>query len=275
MFAEDPTIFFPCARVRVVKYDGTYMKTGENLNIIKEKFFRLPLYKAIKEVHAFVETQLREFSYLNKEGLFAKVPEYPEFAWMEGITNAITHRNYAMQGEHIKIFIYDDRMEIRSPGKLPGFVTLENMKNVRFARNTRISEVLLDLGLVKELNEGVSRIYEEMANFFLDEPEYEVLQGDILKLTLKNNVVMRSKRKTENLLKDTKINEIWGTLNEFEKRILIFIADRFETSTSEIVNYSGRSKSTILRVLNKFEEIGIIGWYGSNSNDPKRKVYIK
>ena len=86
-----------------------------------------------------------------------------------------------------------------------GAFTLENMKNVRFARNTRISEVLLDLGLVKELNEGVSRIYEEMANFFLDEPKYEILQGDILMLTLKNNIVMRSKRKAENLLRNTKI----------------------------------------------------------------------
>lgn len=275
LFAKDPTVFFPCARVRIVKYDGTYMQTGENLNIIKEKFFRLPLYKAIKEVHAFVGTQLREFSYLNKEGVFEKVPEYPEFAWMEGITNAITHRNYAMQGEHIKIFIYDDRMEIRSPGKLPGFVTLENMKNVRFARNTRISEVLLDLGLVKELNEGVSRIYEEMANFFLDEPKYEILQGDILMLTLKNNIVMRSKRKAENLLRNTKISEVWENLNEFERKVLMFIADRVETSTSEISKYTGRVKNTVLKALNKFEQLDLIEWIGTGLNDPKRKVTLK
>lgn len=275
LFAKDPTVFFPCARVRIVKYDGTYMQTGENLNIIKEKFFRLPLYKAIKEVHAFVGTQLREFSYLNKEGAFEKVPEYPEFTWMEGITNAITHRNYAMQGEHIKIFIYDDRMEIRSPGKLPGFVTLENMKNVRFARNTRISEVLLDLGLVKELNEGVSRIYEEMANFFLDEPKYEILQGDILMLTLKNNIVMRSKRKAENLSRNTKISEVWESLNEFERKVLMFIADRVETSTSEISKYTGRVKNTVLKALNKFEQLDLIEWIGTGLNDPKRKVTLK
>ena len=54
------------------------------------------------------EIQLRDFNHLNKDGIFEKIPEYPEFAWLEGITNAVTHRNYAMQGEHIKIFIFDD-----------------------------------------------------------------------------------------------------------------------------------------------------------------------
>lgn len=183
LFSKDPTVFFPCSRVRVIKYEGTSMQTGENLNIIKEETFRLPLYKLIIEVQKFIKSQLRDFNHLNKDGIFEKVPEYPEFAWLEGITNAVTHRNYAMMGEHIKIFIFDDRMEIRSPGKLPGLVTLENMKNVRYARNTKISEALLDLGLVKELNEGVARIYEEMEKFFLDEPEYSYEKGDILRLT--------------------------------------------------------------------------------------------
>lgn len=114
-----------------------------------------------------------------------------------------------MLGEHIKVFIFDDRMEIRSPGKLPGLVTLENMKNVRYARNTKISETLVDLGLVKELNEGVSRIYEEMNKFFLDEPEYTYEDGDILKLTLKNNIVMRDKRVHETLQKNEKIIGIY------------------------------------------------------------------
>ena len=275
LFAKDPTVFFPCARVRIVKYDGTYMQTGENLNIIKEKFFRLPLYKAVREVHAFVGTQLREFSYLNKEGVFEKVPEYPEFAWMEGITNAITHRNYAMQGEHIKIFIYDDRMEIRSPGKLPGFVTLENMKNVRFARNTRISEVLLDLGLVKELNEGVSRIYEEMANFFLDEPKYEILQGDILMLTLKNNVVMRSKRKTENLLKNDKISQLWSELNIMERKVVQIVFDKVNVSTSEIAELVERDRKTVQRILKKLETLELVEWVGSSIRDPKKYYRIK
>lgn len=84
------------------------------MNIIKEETFRLPLYKLIIEAQKFIKSQLRDFNHLNPDGIFEKVPEYPEFAWLEGIINAVTHRNYAMSGEHIKVFIFDDRMECSS-----------------------------------------------------------------------------------------------------------------------------------------------------------------
>ena len=54
----------------------------------------------------------------------------------------MTHRNYAISGEHTKIFIYDDRMEIMSPGDLPGIVTINNIKEKRYARNPIISRTL-------------------------------------------------------------------------------------------------------------------------------------
>lgn len=180
-----------------------------------------------------------------------------------------------MLGEHIKVFIFDDRMEIRSPGKLPGLVTLENMKNVRYARNTKISETLVDLGLVKELNEGVSRIYEEMNEFFLDEPEYTYEDGDILKLTLKNNIVMRDKRVHETLQKNEKIKNNWDLLSPIEKDILRFINDRGEAGTSDLMNYTGRSKNTVIGMLKKLEDLEIIEWNGTNNFDPKKKYIIK
>ena len=83
LFAKDPSLFFPSARIRIVKFDGTEMKTGASLNIIKDKTFALPLYKQIKEAQAFVETQLRDFTHLQSNGEFITVPEYPKFAWKE------------------------------------------------------------------------------------------------------------------------------------------------------------------------------------------------
>lgn len=275
LFAKDPTIFFPCSRVRVIKYDGTYMQTGENLNIIKEETFRLPLYKLIIEVQKFIKAQLRDFNHLNKDGIFDKIPEYPEFSWLEGITNAVAHRNYAMRGEHIKVFIFDDRMEIKSPGKLPGLVTLENMKRVRYARNTKISETLVDLGLVKELNEGVSRIYEEMAKFFLEEPEYNYEEGEILKLTLKNNIVMRDKRISEALQKKLNIKEDWESLPAFERNIIRYISDKGEVGTTDLIKFTGRSRNTVLNVLKRLEEFQVIEWIGTNTKDPKKKYILK
>lgn len=275
LFAKDPSVIFPCTRIRVVKYEGIYAKTGENLNTIKDESFRLPLYKASIATQNFIRTQLREFSHLTTEGIFEKIPEYPEFAWIEGLTNAAIHRNYAMQGEHIKIFIFDDRMEIRSPGKLAGLVTLENMKNVRYARNPKISETMSQLGLVKELNEGVSRIYEEMEKFFLESPKYEISQGDILKLTLKNNYIMRDTRETETLRKNHKINDIWISLSPLQKDIIQYISNKGMVNTNDLIKYTDRSKPTILKILKEFEYMNLIEWVGTNEFDPKKKYRLK
>ncbi len=83
---------------------------------------------AIREARAFINTQLREYTFLGKEGRFVTLPEYPEFAWFEGMINSIVHRRYDNQGDHIRIKMFNDRLEISSPGALPASVTLEILK---------------------------------------------------------------------------------------------------------------------------------------------------
>ncbi len=83
LFAKDPSLFFPTARVRVIKFEGKEMQTGADLNIVKDKTFAMPIYKQIKESQKFVDTQLREFTHLGTDGEFVTVPEYPKFAWEE------------------------------------------------------------------------------------------------------------------------------------------------------------------------------------------------
>ena len=91
---------------------------------------------------------------------------------MNFIVISVTHRDYSNSGEYIIIKLFDDRIEIYSPGKLGGFVTLETIKTKRYSRNPQIVRVLSKLGIVRELNEGVKRIYSEMKRFFLKDPIY-------------------------------------------------------------------------------------------------------
>lgn len=275
LFAKDPSLFFPTARIRVIKFEGKEMQTGADLNIVKDKTFTMPLYKQIKETQKFVDTQLREFTHLGTAGEFVTVPEYPKFAWEEGITNAITHRNYAISGEHTKIFIYDDRMEILSPGDLPGIVTIKNIKEKRYARNPIISRTLTELGVVRELNEGVSRIYREMSDLFLEDPIYIEEKGSSLKLVLKNNIVMRSKRKNELLLKDTKINLKWDKLNAMEQKVLQIIFDKGDVMPTTICDIINRDKRTVQRVLKSLVDYELIEWFGTSIKDPKKVYRIK
>ena len=83
LFAKDPSLFFPTARIRIIKFEGKETQTGADLNIVKDKTFAMPLYKQIKESQKFVDTQLREFTHLSNNGEFITVPEYPKFAWEE------------------------------------------------------------------------------------------------------------------------------------------------------------------------------------------------
>ena len=273
LFAKDPSLFLPCARVRILKIEGTEMQTGANMNVVKDITFSLPLYKVITQAEEFIKTQLRDFNHLGPDGKFVSIPEYPEFAWTEGLVNAVTHRNYSISGEHIKVMLYDDRLEIISPGKLPGLITLDTMKIERFSRNPQISRVLFELNLVKELNEGVKRIYREMKEFFLDDPEYSEPNGRSVKLVLRNNIVMRSKRKTETLLKNDILNNNWQGLNELEKQMILAIHDRGKMTTSELSELISRDRKTVQRKLKKLQDLDLITWIGTSNKDP-RKVYV-
>ena len=273
LFAKDPSLFLPSARVRVIKIDGTMLLTGTGMNIIKDVTFALPLYKVIVETEKFIETQLREFSHLGEDGKFVSIPEYPEFAWKEGLVNAVTHRDYSISGEHIKIMLYDDRMEIISPGKLPGLITLETMMTERFSRNPKISRVLYDLNIVRELNEGVKRIYKEMKDYFLDDPEYSEPQRRAVKLVLKNNIIMRNKRKNETLLKNDDLNKSWDGLNLLEQQMIQAIHDRGRMTTSELAELIHRDRKTVQRKLKKLQDLGLVTWIGTSIKDPQ-KVYV-
>ena len=61
--------------------------------------------------------------------------------------------------------LFDDRLEILSPGKLSGFITLENMKTERYSRNPQIARVLTEFGIVRELNEGVKKYIVKCKDF--------------------------------------------------------------------------------------------------------------
>lgn len=158
-----------------------------------------------------------------KTGRFHTVPEYPEFAWQEGIVNAVTHREYGLSGSYIKVSMYDDRLEIESPGKLPSIVTVSNIRETRYARNSRISRVLTDFGWVKELNEGVARIYKDMEAFFLDAPVYSE-PGESVKLVLYNNIVMRTLRQKVHAAECIG-PEIWDSLDSVEQVLLTYLVN--------------------------------------------------
>ena len=244
LFAKNIQQFYPNSRIRFIRYDGFSEQVGLDINIVKDVNIEGSILQILDKAKNFISTQLREFTTLNvNTGRFEIIPEYPEFAWLEGIVNAITHRDYAMSGNFIKVCMFEDRLEIESPGDLPNVVTVENIRNTRYSRNPRISRVLTEFGLVRELNEGVKRIYSDMEKFSLEPPIYKDEEYKV-KLTLKNNIKVR--------------RAYDGILDDLDKKIVVFIFNKGIVKRSEIELYTGKSTKTIITRLNNLIEKGIV-----------------
>ena len=221
LFAQDPEKYIPSASVRYIRYQGLESKTGAEHNVVKDERFEDNIPNLIDEIRKFLQISFKEYYFLDIDmGKFKKVPEYPEEAWLEGVVNALCHRSYNVQGNSIYIKHYDNRIEISNSGPLPAQVTVENIKTERFARNPRIARVLEDLGYVRQLNEGVSRIYESMEKSMLAKPVYKEQNGNIY-LILQNNISTHEKTIHTDLMK--KIEKKWGDYNDTQQRILLFI----------------------------------------------------
>ncbi|MDY6329464.1 MAG: ATP-binding protein [Lachnospiraceae bacterium] len=272
LFARNIQEFYPNCRIRFVKYDGTSEKVGLNINIIKDINIEYPILKIINKAKEFVATQLREFTALNPEtGMFQIVPEYPEFAWLEGIVNAVAHREYGMSGSYIKITMYDDRLEIVSPGKLPNIVNVSNIMTTRYSRNPRIARVLTEFGWVRELNEGVKRIFSDMKTFYLEPPVYSEPEQSV-RLVLKNNIDMRAIRQIDRAVKTIGADK-WDELDELEKKIMAYMTSRKSVKTIELSNKMEKSPRTIGVRLNHLMELNLVKRNGSK-NDPNLSYEI-
>ncbi|MBQ6449464.1 putative DNA binding domain-containing protein [bacterium] len=269
LFARNITQFYPNCRVRFVRYDGNKAQVGTKMNIIKDVNIELPIIKLVEESKKFVSTQLREFTSLNPQtGKFETTKEYPEFAWTEGIVNAIVHREYGLSGAYVLVTMFDDRLVISSPGNLPNIVTLENIEYTRYSRNSRIARVMTEFGLVRELNEGVKRIFSDMQEFYLEKPVYSEPNNQYVELILKNNIEIRTLRQQESVKK--KIDESkWRALDNIEKEILVYLINKGPSTRQDLVAYTQKTGRTITKKISALEKANLVQRNG-NKHDPKQ-----
>lgn len=275
LFARHVLRFFPHCRLRVTRYDGTKMESGLKTNIIKDVNFDLPIPILIQNAQGFIASILRDFTRLNPAtSLFETTPEYPEFAWKELIVNAVTHREYSMEGAYIQVNMFDDRFEVISPGALPSTVTIENMHFTRFSRNPRIARALTDLGWVRELNEGIKRIIHDMEESMLQKPIFKEPDNRYVKAVLNNNIAIRILRTQVAAIQATS-KEVWNQLDQLEKDILVILTSHSGASTKDLVKLTKRSAPTIHKRINHLLKLNIIDAKGSSLRDPQRAFFVK
>lgn len=192
LFGKNPQLYFPRARVRFIRYEGTEERVGTQMNVIKDVIFEGNILKMITDAVAYPDTQIKEKTYLGEDGLFVTEEEYPKFVRQEIIVNAVTHRDYSIRGTDIQIKMFDDRIVVESPGKLPGLVKTDNIRHTHFSRNPKIAEFLKVYSFVKEYGEGVDRMCKELEAVGLQDPEYR-LNAFMLQTTIRNSTLTDKK----------------------------------------------------------------------------------
>lgn len=167
LFGRNPQRFLRNAQITLIRYPGTTMG---------DEFARdnatgsLPAQ--IRRAEAFLGANMRRGMRIS--GMERKeVTEYPLPVVREAIVNAVAHRDYSIRGDDARVLMFSDRMEIYSPGRLPGHVTLDNLLTERFSRNEAIVQALSDMGFVERLGYGIDRMIAAMKDAGLPEPVFE------------------------------------------------------------------------------------------------------
>lgn len=191
LFGEDPGRWHPRCGIDFVKYEGTEQRYGAELNIVKRKWIEAPLTVLIEKAFEAIHPHIRERQKL-VDLFFEERLEYPTFAWQEALINAVAHRDYGYEGLGIEIWMFDDRLEVRSPGELVEPVTLERLRKrerIHASRNPRIVRMLTNLGYMRELGEGIPRMFEVMEREGLYPPEFRLEAEVIFTVVLRNTPV--------------------------------------------------------------------------------------
>jgi ATP-dependent DNA helicase RecG len=258
LFGRHPQDLFPQAYIRVLRFLSTERGTGARFGLDDEGDIRVegPIPLAIQRARNEIERLIPKRRALSATGTFEPTPIIPTDAWLEGLVNAAIHRSYSLGGDHIRVEIYPDRMEIESPGRFPGLADpARPLALNRFARNPRIARVCADLRIGQELGEGIKRIFEEMQRVGLSDPIYRQTSGTV-KLTLR--AVQRLSP------------QIAATLPKGSQSVL----DALRTAggplgTGEVAEMLSLSRPATLLRLRALAEVELIRWSGKSRKDPR------
>jgi ATP-dependent DNA helicase RecG len=167
LFGQSPDQFIPSAEIIAVCYNGLQMS-----DTYSREDLRGPLSHQIQQAEAFVAQHLPPGFHLNDLD-WENHPTLPLDAVREVIINGVLHRDYERGGDSVRLFMFTDRLECTSPGRLPGPMTVDNLLSERFSRNEVLARVLSELGFVERLGYGLDRLSRRMAEEGLPPPQFE------------------------------------------------------------------------------------------------------
>ena len=208
LFSDEPQICLP-KRSSIKNF--RYQTSGEaerdtlvGVPVTVEGCAYSQIYEAVSKTKEIIES-------IKKFGKEFETIEYPEETLHEIITNAVLHRDYSITTD-IQIRIFDNRVEVESPGKLPGYVTVDNILTVQSARNPKIVRLINKFPEApnKDVGEGLNTAFEAMAKLRLKEPVIEENDNFVLVIIKHEKLASPEEIVVDYLLKNDSITNRIG-----------------------------------------------------------------
>ncbi len=254
LFAEDPQRLIGQTEVACVRFKGT-----DVISYVDRRDLHGPLYQLVDDAEQFIYRHMKIGRRI--EG-FAGVEyrEYPQAAVREAIVNAVVHRAYSRNGQRIRIFMFDDRIEVYSPGSLPPGVSLEKMRRLEpqsVLRNPIVVGVFRDLGsrYIERLGTGVRRMAQAMAEQGLPRPRFEDV-GSEFRVTLVGP--------GERFMEEVGKRPAWAKgLNERQVEAMLYAGEHGRITNRAYQDLCGVSRETVKRDLRELVRKKLLTSVGS------------
>jgi ATP-dependent DNA helicase RecG len=187
---RNPEQWLPNAGITATRYRGDDRASGQ----IDAQEIAGPLDRQIGDAVAFAMRNMRVAA--RKAPARVNLPQYSERALFEAIVNAVVHRDYSVRGSKIRLSMFEDRLEVQSPGSLPNNLTLESMEARQATRNGALTSVLarMPVGgmsgsedrqyIMERRGDGVPIILRETRELSGKQPEYRLIDNSEVLLTI-------------------------------------------------------------------------------------------
>ena len=261
LYAKDISRWHPRCQVRILRVQGTTLGTGEQYNVVADDLISGAIPKLIDDAWDALRPYLARTRF-QSSGLFRESLIYPETACREALVNAVVHRDYSREGSPVEIFVYDDRMDFKSPGGLLSGISIDQLNSlaqVHETRNVLVARSMRELGYVREMGEGILRMFAAMRDNDLVDPE--------LSADAENFVVTLRSR---SIFNQQDIEWLEGykefDLEKNEQRVVLLGRDGHLLSTNEIINVAGIIDIDDFRAL--YEQLRMKGIIYSGRSRP-------
>jgi ATP-dependent DNA helicase RecG len=173
LFAADIDKWHPRCQIRFLKVNGISLEVGEKYNVLSDDTIKGNIFELVIKSWEHLRSYITFKTEFGTNAQFEQKYLYPEDAVREAILNAIAHRDYSIMNA-IEIYIFNDRLEIKSPGALLSTLTIKNLYELEGShesRNSLVGKVLRENKLMRELGEGIKRIFSLMKEQNFEKPE--------------------------------------------------------------------------------------------------------